>query len=209
LKRFAALGLELHITELDVGCNYMSKYASSGCLSDYDNEDDSMALANGQKQVEIYEVVLKSCLEIPKCTVFEMWGFTDYTFGSLLYLFDCDGRPKDAYARLLSLLKREEASGCVEVVVVKYNFPTSTTTEELLETCPSFADGCSDGWACSGCTLTVSSGSQNGDAHSGFVTDRTGAGKGPSYEKVPSSLTSGMTFTPSIYVKITGTKRAA
>ena len=28
LKRFAQLGLELHITELDVGCNYMSRFGS-------------------------------------------------------------------------------------------------------------------------------------------------------------------------------------
>lgn len=123
LKRFADLGLELHITELDVGCNYMSKYQSSGCLQEYDN--DIYGASNAERQAEIYAAVLKACLEVPKCSVFEMWGFTDYTFGSLPYLFDCNGKPKDAFNSVLSLLKQEEESGCVEVAVVKYNIPSS------------------------------------------------------------------------------------
>lgn len=122
LKRFADLGLDLHITELDVGCNYMSRYKQSGCMAEYDNADNPET--NAAKQVAIYEIVLKACLEIPRCKVFEMWGFTDYTYGSLPYLFDCEGKPKDAYYKVLSLLKRENDSGCAEVAVIKYYLPT-------------------------------------------------------------------------------------
>lgn len=62
LKRFAALGLDIHITELDVrACS-----DSSTC--------DDKALA---RQGEVYEGLLRMCLRIASCKVFEMWGFTD------------------------------------------------------------------------------------------------------------------------------------
>merc|ERR1712224_1066152 len=91
-------------------------------MADYDNAVQPEE--NAERQAAIYEVVLKACLETPSCAVFEMWGFTDYTYGSLPYLFDCNGRPKAAYSKVLSLLKREESSGCAEVVVVRYYLPT-------------------------------------------------------------------------------------
>lgn len=62
LRRFADLGLEVHITELDVrACNAKTK-----C--------DAAAL---QKQAQVYAGLLKMCLSISKCKAFMMWGFTD------------------------------------------------------------------------------------------------------------------------------------
>ena len=62
LKRFAALGLDVHITELDVrACS-----DSTPC--------DEAAL---QQQAEVYAGLLKICLGIKRCKVFETWGFTD------------------------------------------------------------------------------------------------------------------------------------
>ena len=111
-KRFAMLGLDIHITELDVGCNFMSRYKVSGCEIPWSTGGDGVQLA---VQASIYETVLRSCLEIPACKVFEMWGFTDHTFESLPYLFDTSGKPKPAYDSVLSLLQQDPASGCEAV----------------------------------------------------------------------------------------------
>lgn len=100
LKRFAALGLEIHITELDVrACDAKSK-----C--------DSVAL---QKQADTFAALLKMCLSIEKCKVFEMWGFTDrYTWitsfqnpthkNEMPLPFDKHYAPKPAFKSMLSLL---------------------------------------------------------------------------------------------------------
>jgi len=62
LRRFTALDLDVHITELDVrACD-----KSSTC--------DAAAL---ETQAAVYEGLLRMCLGIPRCKVFEMWGFTD------------------------------------------------------------------------------------------------------------------------------------
>lgn len=58
LKRFSDLGLEVHITELDVALS----------------SNDSASLA---QQAEIYEGVTKACLATPNCTSLQTWGFTD------------------------------------------------------------------------------------------------------------------------------------
>eukprot|EP00662_Eupelagonemidae_sp_cell21_P030601 gene30601-27211_t len=56
IARFGALGLQVHITELDVKCP--------------DPCDDA-------KQAAVYASVLRACLSSPACTVFQTWGFTD------------------------------------------------------------------------------------------------------------------------------------
>ena len=68
LKRFAMLGLTIHITELDVGCNFMSRYKVNGCEIPWSTGGDGVQLAT---QASIYESVLRSCLEVPACKVFE------------------------------------------------------------------------------------------------------------------------------------------
>merc|ERR1712062_905042 len=63
LKRFADLGLEIHITELDVACG---KSVSNDTL---------------RQQAELYQTILRACLAVNTCKSFETWGFTDkYTW---------------------------------------------------------------------------------------------------------------------------------
>jgi len=64
IKRYGELGLQVHITEMDVKC-------PDPC--------DAEMLA---KQADVYGLLLKACLAHPGvCTSFETWGFTDeYTW---------------------------------------------------------------------------------------------------------------------------------
>jgi len=60
IKRLTALGLEVHITEMDVACPSTSQYAL---------------------QAQIYGNMLQTCLSVPGCKSFQSWGFTDkYTW---------------------------------------------------------------------------------------------------------------------------------
>jgi endo-1,4-beta-xylanase len=60
IKRLTALGLEVHITEMDVKCTGSSQY---------------------DLQAQIYGSLLSTCLSIPGCKNFQSWGFTDkYTW---------------------------------------------------------------------------------------------------------------------------------
>lgn len=100
LKRFAALGLEVQITELDIrACDEWST-----C--------DAAALQN---QADMYADLLEICLGIPQCKVFEMWGFTDkYTWlddfqnpthkDEMPLPFDKDYAPKPAYHSMMQVL---------------------------------------------------------------------------------------------------------
>eukprot|EP00727_Mastigamoeba_balamuthi_P001222 m51a1_g11097 putative endo- -beta-xylanase (420) ;mRNA; r:41992-43319 len=56
-QRFADLGLEVHITELDVSCDRGS--------------------ADWQKQADTYGRVVRACLAVSKCKSFEVWGVSD------------------------------------------------------------------------------------------------------------------------------------
>jgi endo-1,4-beta-xylanase len=59
LERYDEIGIEVHITELDVGCEYYHD-------------------ADGQtRQAEVFAAVLQACLDVKACTSFETWGFTD------------------------------------------------------------------------------------------------------------------------------------
>jgi endo-1,4-beta-xylanase len=87
IRRFNDLGLEVHITEMDVKIN------------DPATEEDL------REEARIYREILEVCLEARNCTAFIAWGVTDrYSWvpehfpgkGSPL-LFDREGRPKPAY----------------------------------------------------------------------------------------------------------------
>jgi endo-1,4-beta-xylanase len=63
IQRLIDLGLEVHITELDVSTNGQ---ASASAF---------------QSQANVYSSVIKACLSFDKCTAFVSWGFTDkYTW---------------------------------------------------------------------------------------------------------------------------------
>src|SRR5208282_3509749 len=101
IARLTALGLQVHITELDVAL----PIASSGQAQSYDL----------QKQAEIYRQVVRACLESRGCSAIQTWGFTDKyswivshshaTEGAAL-LFDRSYQPKPAYDAMIEEISR-------------------------------------------------------------------------------------------------------
>lgn len=87
MARFAALGVELQITELDVA---VGKQAFA-------------------RQATIYGDVVGACVAQPACTAIQTWGFTDahswIPAGNAL-LFDKDYRAKPAYAAVAGALSK-------------------------------------------------------------------------------------------------------
>ena len=97
IARLVALGLQVHITEMDVRMPA--------------GQPDP---ANLKRQAEIYRRVADACLRQPKCTAFQTWGFTDkyswipnYTKGAndSALPFDRDYKKKPAYDALLAALR--------------------------------------------------------------------------------------------------------
>jgi endo-1,4-beta-xylanase len=101
IARFTALGVQVHITELDVSLPVDS--------------NGNATAADLQRQAEIYRQIAEACLAHPGCTAIQMWGFTDKyswivshskkTRGSAL-LFDRNYRPKPSYEALRNALTR-------------------------------------------------------------------------------------------------------
>jgi len=58
MRRFAKMGLQLFVTELDVRLTGRSD-------------------ENYGRQAKVYENILKACLEQPSCKAVQLWGFTD------------------------------------------------------------------------------------------------------------------------------------
>jgi endo-1,4-beta-xylanase len=93
LKRLGDLGLEVHITEMDVRLR--------------DTEPDTLA-----RQAAIYGETLKVCLEAESCTAFVLWGFTDrhsWIPGAFkgwddALIFDDGYAPKPAYEEICGVL---------------------------------------------------------------------------------------------------------
>ena len=97
IRRLAGLGLEVHVTELDVR---LPVPATAEHL---------------EKQASLYAEILKTCLESGGCGAFILWGFTDARswvphffkgFGEAL-LFDAGYQPKPAYEALRRVLREE------------------------------------------------------------------------------------------------------
>ncbi len=86
-QRFADLGLDVYVTELDVG------------------------IADGQteaQQADVYQQVLSLCLEQPACRALQIWGFTDrYSWRKTLspLIMDKDYQPKAAWFALQQRLQ--------------------------------------------------------------------------------------------------------
>jgi endo-1,4-beta-xylanase len=102
ITRLTALGVEVHITEMDAGLPL----------------DRKGNLINGSdltKQAEIYRFVAKACFQQRGCTAFQTWGFTDkyswipgYTKGTkgMALLFDETYAPKPVYNALREVLQQ-------------------------------------------------------------------------------------------------------
>lgn len=101
MARLTALGVQVHITEMDVAL----PLDASGGLSDQGD------LA---RQADIYRFIAAACIQQPGCTAFQIWGFTDkyswipaYTKGAkgAALPFDQSYAPKPAYAALQQVLE--------------------------------------------------------------------------------------------------------
>ncbi len=104
IQQLGALGLQVHITEMDVRIPVDSNGVASA--------------ANFQVQADTYERILTVCLQNPACTAFQTWGFTDkYSWvpsffpgqGAALP-FDASYQPKPAVASMVDALQNTPPS---------------------------------------------------------------------------------------------------
>jgi endo-1,4-beta-xylanase len=87
IQRYAAIGLEVHVTEMDVAIPI------------------PVTPEEFRLQAEVYREIVRVCLEAPNCTALVVWGFSDrqswvpYFMEKLdeATLFDRAFRPKPAY----------------------------------------------------------------------------------------------------------------
>jgi endo-1,4-beta-xylanase len=87
LQRFANLGVDVQITELDV--------------------------AQGSSQANIYATVTKACMAVSRCTGITVWGIRDsdsWRTGENPLLFDASGNKKAAYTSVLNALNADGAT---------------------------------------------------------------------------------------------------
>ena len=99
MQRLAKLGLEIHITEMDVRLQYSTS-------------DNETKLA---EQADLYREVLSACLSVQNCKAFLTWGLTDrYSWipgftgkPDAPLLFDKAGLPKPAYFAIVKLLANQ------------------------------------------------------------------------------------------------------
>jgi endo-1,4-beta-xylanase len=102
IQRFSDGGLQVHITEADVGIAV-------------DHNRRVLNPADLERQARVYQAVLTACLNQPRCRVFQSWGFTDkYSWinsrsrgmkGAALF-FDAQYHSKPAYAAAERALTR-------------------------------------------------------------------------------------------------------
>jgi len=105
IARFTALGVQVHITEMDVALPV--------------DADGNGRAEDLQRQAEIYRELAQDCLAHRGCTAIQTWGFTDRyswigshskkTQGAAL-MFDREYRAKPSYEALRSALAQAKAS---------------------------------------------------------------------------------------------------
>jgi endo-1,4-beta-xylanase len=97
IARLNALGLQVHVTEMDVKIQKL----------------DGDQTSRFARQAEVYQDIAKVCLEAENCTAFVLWGFSDaYSWipGFTAHpddplIFDCEFQPKPAYHALVEALR--------------------------------------------------------------------------------------------------------
>ena len=102
ITRLTALGVQVHITELDVSLPLDSNRAA--------------APSDLLRQAEIYRGIVQACLQSANCTAIQTWGFTDKyswigshshgTRGEAL-LFDRTYQPKPAYKAMIEEISKK------------------------------------------------------------------------------------------------------
>jgi endo-1,4-beta-xylanase len=115
INRFTALGVQVHITEMDVALPV--------------DANGNARLEDLQLQADIYREIATACVSHPECTAIQTWGFTDkyswigshskHSQGAAL-LFDRNYRAKPAYESLRNALELRKRS-----LVVGRQFPAS------------------------------------------------------------------------------------
>ena len=97
MKRLGEIGLDVHITELDVKC-----------VPEGSTEVCTPALLNAQ--ADLYAQILATCLDAPNCKAIETWGISDaHTWigpATAPLLFDTHYQPKPAVAAMINLMLR-------------------------------------------------------------------------------------------------------
>jgi len=102
-QRLTALGLQVHITELDVPLPV--------------EPDGSVRPTDLARQAEVYRSIVRACLNNAGCTAIQTWGFTDkyswigshshHTRGAALP-FDGAYKPKPAYDAIIGELSAKQ-----------------------------------------------------------------------------------------------------
>ncbi len=102
INRLAALGLQVHITEMDVGLPVSGDQASG--------QPSNAISTDARQQADLYGRVAGVCARNPGCTAFQTWGFTDrhswipaFSHGKrgAGLLFDAGYKPKLCYEAVL------------------------------------------------------------------------------------------------------------
>ena len=70
MKRYAAIGVDVHFSEVDIKC--MMDSSTQKCQDDFIWDAESL-----QKQADFYSKLMKLCLEESNCEAFILWGYTD------------------------------------------------------------------------------------------------------------------------------------
>jgi endo-1,4-beta-xylanase len=106
IARLTALGLQVHITELDIELPL--------------DPAGSVRSEDLRRQAEIYRGVVHACMQNPRCTAIQTWGFTDKyswigshshgTQGAALP-FDRWYKPKPAYDAMLDEISSSRSNG--------------------------------------------------------------------------------------------------
>jgi endo-1,4-beta-xylanase len=109
IARFTKLGIQVHITEMDVGL----PVDAAGRVLDP---------ADLLRQAQIYREIAAACMQSPGCTALQTWGFTDkyswigwFTHGTkgAGLLFDRQYKPKPAYDAVREVLADRRADRAI------------------------------------------------------------------------------------------------
>ncbi|RSD11878.1 endo-1,4-beta-xylanase [Amycolatopsis eburnea] len=141
LQRFADLGVDVQITELDVG-------------------------GSGSGQANVYRQVTQACKAVARCTGITVWGVTDkysWRSGDTPLLFDGNYGKKQAYTAVLDVLNGGGGGGGAALRAVAANrcldVPNSSTTAGTALQIWDCHSGTNQQWTrTSGGALTVYSG---------------------------------------------------
>ena len=147
LSSFAALGVEVQITELDIE-------------------------GSGSQQAQTYANVVNDCLAVPACTGITVWGVRDSdswrSYGTPL-LFDNSGNKKEAYTATLNALNAATPNPTSTPTSTPSPTPTPTVTSTPTPT-PTPTPTQDPGQGTGACTATYKVANQWGE---GFVADVT------------------------------------